>query len=77
VFSMEGFGTVVTGTLLEGCCRLGQEMSQPPLFLKLSVSRQPCTAQVLPGGFSLKAVTCARSVQIIVISPVSQGRRSR
>lgn len=26
VFTMEGFGTVVTGTLLEGCCRVGQEI---------------------------------------------------
>lgn len=30
VFSMEGFGTVVTGTLLEGCCRLGQEIEVYP-----------------------------------------------
>lgn len=26
VFTMEGFGTVVTGTLLEGICRVGQEV---------------------------------------------------
>lgn len=26
VFTMEGFGTVVTGTLLEGCCQVGQEV---------------------------------------------------
>lgn len=26
VFTMEGFGTVVTGTLLEGLCRVGQEI---------------------------------------------------
>ena len=30
VFSMEGFGTVVTGTLLAGCCRLGQEIEVYP-----------------------------------------------
>ncbi len=30
VFSMEGFGTVVTGTLLEGYCRLGQEIEVYP-----------------------------------------------
>ena len=29
VFTMEGFGTVVTGTLLEGCCQVGQEVELP------------------------------------------------
>ena len=27
---MEGFGTVVTGTLLEGCCQVGQEVELYP-----------------------------------------------
>lgn len=30
VFTMEGFGTVVTGTLLEGCCQVGQEVELYP-----------------------------------------------
>lgn len=30
VFTMEGFGTVVTGTLLEGCCQVGQEIQVYP-----------------------------------------------
>lgn len=30
VFTMEGFGTVVTGTLLEGCCETGQEIMLYP-----------------------------------------------
>lgn len=30
VFTMEGFGTVITGTLLEGCCRVGQEVMVYP-----------------------------------------------
>ena len=30
VFTMEGFGTVITGTLLEGCCQVGQEVELYP-----------------------------------------------
>lgn len=30
VFTMEGFGTVITGTLLEGCCHVGQEVMVYP-----------------------------------------------
>ncbi|MEG1143955.1 MAG: selenocysteine-specific translation elongation factor [Clostridium sp.] len=30
IFTMDGFGTVVTGTLLEGCCQVGQEVMVYP-----------------------------------------------
>lgn len=30
VFTMDGFGTVITGTLLEGCCQVGQEIELYP-----------------------------------------------
>ena len=30
VFTMDGFGAVVTGTLLEGCCRVGQDLALYP-----------------------------------------------